>query len=640
MSERAITSLAILNVNWDRGNDHIENFVPFVAECLRIAPQAEVSLPELQAAISETFGLRIPQGALKTILKRVVKHGYAKRTEGIYRRNEDALATLDLARVRADVLRQHEALISKLVEFCKTQYEIEWSEEEAEAALLLYLKDRSMPILAAAIEGEPIPEPTQSVKHAEFLVNAFIEHLCKGDPEGFDFLEAVVKGSMLANVLFFPDFGGVSQRFERTEVYFDTNFLLRALGYAGPTRQASCQELMGLLYELNGELRCFEHTLEEIWRILAAAAHALRDRTRLRYALGETLEYFVNSRYRASNVELIIARLEQSLRGLRVRVKPKPSYTVPLGVDEVKLESILQAEVGYRREETRRHDLDSLTAIHRLRRGQFPYRIELCDAVFITTNSSLARASARFFREEYRDVAVPPCILDHVFTTLVWLKKPLRAPDLPRKMVIADCYAALNPPNTLWKLYLQEADRLQQQGYISEEDYHLVRFSTEARNILMDVTLSDPDVFTEGTVEEVLEKARAAARAETEAALRAEREKRLRAERRAADAEAGREAQRDRFRSIGTRGGYWIARIILVIVIVLQALMVFLTLPKPFPDLPGEWRRFLHLPCLVILGIFSIANLTFGTTFISHIRELETRASRLIEQTLIRVVMP
>ena len=156
----------------------------------------------------------------------------------------------------------------------------------------------------------------------------------------------------------------------------------------------------------------------------------------------------------------------------------------------------------------------------------------------------------------------------------------------------------------------------------------------------MDVTLGDPDVFTEGTVEEVLEKARAAARAETEAALRAEREKRLEAERRAADAEARREAQRDRFRSIGTRGGYWIARIILVIVIVLLALMIYLTLPKPFPDLPGEWRRFLHLPCLFILGIFSIANLTFGTSFISHITELETRASRLIEQTLIRVVMP
>ena len=52
MSEHVITSLAILKANWDKGLDYIENFVPFVAECLRTAPQDEVSLPELQAAIT------------------------------------------------------------------------------------------------------------------------------------------------------------------------------------------------------------------------------------------------------------------------------------------------------------------------------------------------------------------------------------------------------------------------------------------------------------------------------------------------------------------------------------------------------------------------------------------------------------
>jgi len=96
--EQVIASLAILKVNWDRGHDYIENFVPFVAECLRVAPQAEVSLPELQTAVAESFGLSIPQGALMTILKRAVKRGYAKRQEGLYLREEEALAALDFAK--------------------------------------------------------------------------------------------------------------------------------------------------------------------------------------------------------------------------------------------------------------------------------------------------------------------------------------------------------------------------------------------------------------------------------------------------------------------------------------------------------------------------------------------------------------
>src|SRR5207249_4866764 len=105
-----------------------------------------------------------------------------------------------------------------------------------------------------------------------------------------------------------------------------------------------------------------------------------------------------------------------------------------------------------------RHDLDSLTAIYRLRQGEFPYRLELSRAIFVTTNSSLAKASSRFFREEYGDAAsrVPHCTLDHVLAMIVWLKTPLKAPNLPRVRIIADSYAALNPPVALWKEYLDE----------------------------------------------------------------------------------------------------------------------------------------------------------------------------------------
>ncbi len=62
MHPQAIPSLAILKVNWDRGVDYIDNFVPFVAECLRGAPEPEVSMAYLQKAMIDSFGLRIPQG--------------------------------------------------------------------------------------------------------------------------------------------------------------------------------------------------------------------------------------------------------------------------------------------------------------------------------------------------------------------------------------------------------------------------------------------------------------------------------------------------------------------------------------------------------------------------------------------------
>lgn len=644
MSEQVLTSLAILKVNWDQGHDYIENFIPFVAECLRTAPQPEVSLPDLQKAVAARFGLNIPQGALKTIVGRAVRHGYAERVHGVYRRKEPAVVTLNLPRIRADVVRRHEALIGKLMEFCKTRYHVDWSEEDAEAALLGYLKERSVPILVAAIEGEPIPAPPRRARGAPFLVEAFIAHVCEGDPEGFEFLETVVKGRMLANVLFFPDLSRVGEPFKDVEVYFDSQFLLRALGHASRGMQVACEELMDLLYELNARLRCFQHTYEEILGILEAGRQAVRDPRGAEEPLGETLQHFVDSNYRPSDIELIIAKLERSLGRLRVRVKRKPPYTVPLGIDEVRLESTLQESLGYRRQEALRHDIESLTGIHRLRRGEFPQRVESCRAVFITGNARLARASARFFKEEHQGIAVPPCILDYVFTSLVWLKKPLRTPDLPRKMIIADCYAALNPGDALWRKYLAEVDRLQQRGEFSEEDYDLLRFSMEARATLMDITLGDPDAFGEGSVDEVLKRSRAAVRAEVEAAHRAEKEKRLEAERRAAEAEARLEAERraqlTRFRAIGTRVGFWVSRIVLGIGILAQALVVYLTFPEPLPDLPGQLWRLIAPVLFTVSGILTIANLTFGSTIISYIRELETRVSDLTEDSLRRTLMP
>jgi len=657
----------MLKVNWDAGRDYIDNFVPFVAECLRAAPQPEVSLPELQGAISDTFDLKIPQGALSTILKRAVKRGYVERIQRIYRRNDDALASLDFSRVRNDVLRKYEALIDKLIEFSNTRFAVEWSVEQADAALLADLEEGSLPILAAAVDNELIPPPDQSIAGADFIIPSFCAEMCERDPAGFDFLETIVKGSMLANVLLFPDLGAVERRFDRVEVYFDTSFVLQALGLEGEARQAPRRELIDLLYQDNATLRIFEHTLHEIRGILDAAALSLRSRQGLRYGYGRTVQYLIDAGYSASDVELAIARLEKSLRTLHIEVKPRPAYTLPLGIDEAKLRSILQEHVGYHREDALTHDVDSLTAVHRLRKGHSYPHIESCNAIFITTNQSLGRGSARFFREEYedyRDSAVPHCLLDHVFTTMVWLKNPLRAPDLPRKRIIADCYAALNPPDTLWRQYLEEIDRLQKRGDISEDDYYLLRLSLTARNTLMDLTLGGTKAFTEGTLGDVLEAAQAAARAETEATLRAEMAAKQAAEHRAADAErsaaeaversatdaqrkvaeaeARLEAQRqghlDRIRTVAARVGRWVALALQCMGAALAALVVFLGLF--FPNLPGGWWTPIVPAVLVAVGLLKVANLTFGVTLTSATRRVEVAVSRFVERTLLRLTLP
>ena len=49
MKHSVVLSLAFLKVSWDiYGRDYLENFIPFVAECLRFASSDVVAIPELQ----------------------------------------------------------------------------------------------------------------------------------------------------------------------------------------------------------------------------------------------------------------------------------------------------------------------------------------------------------------------------------------------------------------------------------------------------------------------------------------------------------------------------------------------------------------------------------------------------------------
>jgi hypothetical protein len=106
------------------------------------------------------------------------------------------------------------------------------------------------------------------------------------------------------------------------------------------------------------------------------------------------------------------------------------------------------------------------------------------------------RAARRFFAAGYDGFTWPLAVLDHHLATVAWLKRPLQAPDLPRKQIIADCYAALRPEGRLWARYLEEIEALRQRGELSNDHFVALRYSVDARRALMDTTLGDPEAIS------------------------------------------------------------------------------------------------------------------------------------------------
>lgn len=520
-SASTLAGLAILKVNWDElGRDYLENFVPLVVECIRDSPDDRISLPSVQSSLRAKFGLEFPFNPLKLVLQRAARDGYVRREAGVFIRTPKCSAH-DFQTKREAVDRVLQRAVTRIREFAASEYGLTWSTEEAEAAILDYLSEFGLEILFAKAEKAPIVQVGRSPRNASFVVSGFLATVSTRDQDAFADIETLVKGTLLANALYLPDPGRVEQKFDRTRIYFDTAFLIAVAGYAGPDRAAPALELVELLSRYGAEMYCFQMTLDEARGILDAAAERLR-MGRLRDAFGSTLEYFIANGYSGSDVELMSARLSAQLRGMRIEIDTKPPYEREYQVDEKAFEDHLKAHINYKNPKALLHDIDCVSGVARLRRGHEAFAVETSRALFVTTNSELARATRSFFQKDSPAGAVALCITDYALGNLLWLKNPTKAPDLPRKRLVADAYAAMQPADALWLRYLTEIAHLQQKGDITPDDYYVLRYSLGAKSTLMRLTQGDPDAFTEGTVAEVLDVARENIRADLQQTLRDE----------------------------------------------------------------------------------------------------------------------
>lgn len=655
-NEKILTSLAILKANWDEGQrSYLDNFLPFVADCLNACSADDISAPEISDLVLQRFGIPLPNGVVQTLLRKAAKAGLGTRDHGRFKIDRKEVAKHDLTRLRSDTERRQEALVDRLVRFASEEHGLQLERDAAEAALLAHLERHATSILKAALRGVAY-QPALADESIDYVVTEFVAQLFARDPDGFEYMESLVKGLMLATAVYLPAPAEVGRRFEQLTLYFDTRVLLQALGYEGPEAEKAMRQTLDIAYELGAQLATFSDTVGETRGVLNGIAINFRraqrfDQRRL------TQEWFRKQGYSASDIELLAENLEADLRGLRITVVDRPPPEVQLTVDESALEAVLQEKVGYPARPPLLHDLDALTAIFRLRRGGRPSQLERGRAAFVTTNTPLVGVARQFF--DGGD-SVPLALTDDDFATLVWLKRPLSAPELPRMRIIADCYAALEPGNDLWNKYLDEVEKLRQRRSISEDDFFVLRYSFDAKRALMHRTLGEHERISEEVVEEILDRAREAIKEpEVQRAKEAEAASST-AERRAAEAAARATAaeqraaaaenqarasarviddQRRRARNHGERRGRLARRSSFVGLALLVCIVAYFSAPSALALPPEEVDGAVRWVLRAVIGVAAILLLVCQLT--DHTprtiaRQIEVVVSQRAERRMLR----
>lgn len=520
LNERVLTSLALIQVNWDSGRvSHLDNFVPFAVESMVRSGNVRFTAAQCRECILTEFGIEFPLGVVSALLRRCREASWgATAAGGDFELSEAAKDSFGYFKEKEERLaRQQSSLAQSLLAFGEERFQLGWELVDAEAALLDYVAANGSGLLDSALRGRKRSEGLDRDASAERVVVAsWIDEQLASAPEKFDYLIDLVKGSMLATSLFVD--GGLesTRRFAQTSLYLDTAVVLRALGLEGPERRDAALDALRLAKSQGADLRVLEATVREARGVVTSAAqHAGRALSENARAVDVHAQHVGWTR---SDLEIRSERLELDLERLDVLVRPSPVPDPALTVDETALEDLLTSTVAYGHgARALRHDLDALTAIHRRRRGAAGDRLENSRAVFITANASLAQVARRF--PDFRDGSWPRAMLLDDLTTILWAKQPLAAPELPRHRVAAACASVLAPDPQLWHKYLDEVDRLRSRGEITDEDVALLRYRQESQRALVIETLGQPSSVDSDTVHTVLENVQAVIRAPIEGQL-------------------------------------------------------------------------------------------------------------------------
>ena len=519
MTTATLTSLAILRVQIDHGGDYLDYLRPFILQTLSDHDIDPISTGVVCRLLREQFGLEIPERTVEIVLKRLSKRHPIKRDNYVYRKT-GILPDPQVNSKRAEAERHIESLVHGLRQFSLGTITQIDNDNKAIDAISSFLAEFDVICLRAYLRGTAIPQLAETHPGHVTLVSSYIQHLRRSSPERFESLMVLVQGHMLANALLCPDLEHVSPTYKNVTFYFDTPLLLHALGLEGEPRKNAASDLIRLLNQLGGKVAAFSHSCEELRRVLRAVAGGLDSSTAPTLIVREARKGGLTR----SDLLLVSESIDERLDEMGVHVETTPRYQAAFQIDERIFEEALNDEVSYHSPRAKEDDINSVRSIYVLRANKSAPSIEKARAVFVTSNASFARAAWEYGQQHESSRDVSSVTTSFSLANLAWLKAPVGAPSVPRTQVLAFAYAALQPNLELLTKYMNEIDKLEAKGSISQRDHQVLRSSPLAYDELMNLTLGEDSALTEETLMQTLDRASDEIRKEESAKLIVEQE--------------------------------------------------------------------------------------------------------------------
>ena len=486
----ALVGYAVLRANFNsHASNYLDNFAPFILSVIAESGKSYLARDVIADLIRNQFGLDIPALVVTRIVRRTTRE---LLTESI---GHDAVGItptgLESTPAIAAEVNQYRQRQSELVtlfsEFVDTHYANHRSllPTDVGGTLAEYFERHAVPLLNESLRGKA--RVVADRPGVDFLVSSFIADLAARDQARLTYVVEAAKGAMLASVLLI-DTSALSESLNELTLVLDTPVLMDVLGFHGELPQKATEEVLKLARSQGARLVAFDHSVSELEGILVSISQALR-RGPLSRSTSAGYLHFAEMESTPADIVMIQSSLPNLLSEASINTIERPDDYQKYGLDERKLEELIQESVHYKQDEARVNDVRTISGTHRLRRGRASKAFEHSGAVFVTSNFKLVLGAASFETGSNFPIAVAI----EALASILWVRSPSTAPDAPKQMLLAAAFAGMQPSAHLWTVYLKEVDRLEASSEITSDQAIVLRSSRFSRGALMEETLGAID---------------------------------------------------------------------------------------------------------------------------------------------------
>lgn len=502
----------------------------------------------LARELRERFGLRVNPYAVEQWIPQLKAAGILKGLSLVAPRGKKSVEQLTFSKPDRPVDSLDESdvdvVVKRFLEYAKQRLaKVGRDISDAELEELFLREIADLDFLAAVLKTNKQPSSRSKLSlggksdidsspsisdsaEIDVLCAGFFLHMAEEDPTTFDRIVKIASGAVISEVLFDVGNPQTNTSFDRQTVVLDGPICIKALGLNSKEDEDHTNDLLSSLRSRGAKLAVFEHTVDEVRSLLAAALKGSQEP----WGYGPTVRRIRRDRTAEVLARAVLGDVEIAIRDIGIKqILSSPTTSGAWALLPQAQEELLSGRLAwYENPESRDRDAASLAATFRLRGGlrTSPKQVHDARYLFVTENSRLVDVAYGFFN---REPDAPVAVTDRYLAGYLFVMCG-GADDITgllKRRVLANCTNAVAPRTDLIEKmagFVQELDETHRRKYTA--------MMTEGRaaRYLTEITFGNTGYLHAHNFEEVLEEIyeeaiveRSKALAEQKSALEAER---------------------------------------------------------------------------------------------------------------------